>query len=175
VLYKKASDKQKTQKMGSKSSRADKLEGLIAGCIYFACKLRGINRSHQEIATICDIDKSDVSIGTKIFKKIMSKELNLNANTTQYSDFIDRYASHLQLSPSELDIVRETCDNVFRLDILDDCKPWNIVSSCIHFASVIYDFEIDRKDIVTKCGETNEATLRKNFTLLLAKVDDIIV
>jgi transcription initiation factor TFIIIB Brf1 subunit/transcription initiation factor TFIIB len=94
VLYKQVSDEQKKSKT-NRGSRSDKLEGLIAGCIYYSCKAYGINRSHLEIAQIAGINKTDVSSGCKLFFKLMHNKINLNANNTSYSDFIERYCFHL--------------------------------------------------------------------------------
>lgn len=173
VLYKKVYEKQRSLKKGNKGSRADKLEGLIAGCIYFSCKAYGINRSHQEIAKICDIETSEVSYGCKLFFRLMHEELNLNQNRTTYKDFLERYGSHLDLNENELEIVKEICEEIYRLDILDN-KPSTITSVAIYFASNLYDFGIDKKDISENC-QTTEPTLNKNYKILMANVDKLIV
>jgi len=174
VLYKKVYEKQRALKKGNKGSRADKLEGLIAGCIYFSCKAYDINRSHAEIAEIADINKTEVSYGCKLFFKLMHDEINLNQNQTNYKDFLERYASHLNLAPEELTIIGELCDQVFKLEILDHSKPSTIAAVCIYVASILYDFCIEKKDIADKCN-TTEPTLNKNYKVLMEYVEQIIV
>lgn len=174
VLYKKVYEKQRSLKKGNKGSRADKLEGLIAGCIYFSCKAYGINRSHQEIADICDINTSEVSYGCKLFFRLMHEELNLNQNRTTYRDFLDRYNSHLELSSDECEIVKEVCDLIYDLNILDNNKPSTIAAVAIYFVSNLYDFGLDKKEISEKC-HTTEPTINKNYKILIENADKLIV
>lgn len=173
VLYKQVYDIQKTLPTG-KGSRKDNLEGLIASCIYYSCKLHNINRSHQEIANICDIDKKSVSLGCKLFFSLMHNKINLNNNTTNYHDFLERFSSHLQLTDHELRLVTEICDNVQTHGLLNDNKPWTIASVCIYMTNILYNFGIDRKLIAEQC-ETTEGTLDKHFSVLMENVDKLIV
>lgn len=174
VLYKKVYEKQRALKKGNKGSRADKLEGLIAGCIYFSCKAYDLNRSHAEIAEICDINKTEVSYGCKLFFRLMHREINLNQNNTNYKDFLERYASHLNLSLEELEIVTEMCEKIYELEILDHSKPSTIAAVCIYLTSNLYDFGLEKKEIADKCN-TTEPTLNKNYKLMMEYVEKIIV
>ena len=174
VLYTKAYDKQRNCKKGNKGSRANKLGGMIGGCIYYSCKAYNINRSHQEIAEICGIDKSDVSYGCKLIFRLLHDEIDLNANRTNYRDFLERYASHLKLSNNELEIVEECCDKICNLQILNHSKPSTIAAVSIYVCSNLYDFGLDKKEIAEKC-HTTEPTLNKNYRIIMDHVDQIIV
>lgn len=174
VLYKQVYDEQKKAKKGNKGSRADKLEGLIAGCIYYSCKAYGINRSHQEIAEICGIDKKEVSFGCKLFFKLMHDKINLNDNNTSYNDFLERYSSQLDLDDRELNIIKDVCFNIVQLEILDNSKPSTMAAISIFFCSNLYNFDLDKKDIAEKC-HTTEPTLNKNFKILMDYVEKLIV
>ena len=173
VLYKQVYDEQKKAKKGTKGSRADKLEGLIAGCIYYSCKAYGINRSHQEIAEIACIDKKEVSYGCKLFFKLMHDKINLNDNNTSYNDFLERYASQLDLNDDELEIIKEVCENIVNLEILDNSKPSTMAAISIYLCANLYNFEVDKKDIAEKC-HTTEPTLNKNYKILIDYVDKLI-
>ncbi len=174
VLYKLAYDKQKKRRLKNKGSRSDNLEGLQSGCTYYSCKLHGINRSHHEIAKVYNTDRKVVSTGCKLLFKLLNKDVNLNHNTTNYRDFLERYACRLEINDEELEIVKEICQNIYNLGLLSDSKPYTITSVCIYFTSVLYNFNIDKKQIVDKC-ETTEATLDKHFKILLHYVEDLIV
>lgn len=174
VLYTKAYNKQRSCKKGNKGSRADKLEGLIGGCIYYSCKAYNINRSHQEIADICGIDKSAVSYGCKLTFRLLHHDIDLNANRTNYRDFLERYGSHLKLNNSELDIVKECCQEICKLQILNHSKPSTIAAVSIYVCSELYDFGLEKKEIAEACN-TTEPTLNKNYRIVMDHVDQIIV
>lgn len=172
VLYKKAHEKQRTKKY--KSSRGGNLLGLIGASIYFSCKAYGINRSPSEIAKICGIDTSEISFGIKLFFNLMHDELNLNQNRTTYQDFLERFASHLNLDDHELHIVEEICQQIYEYGILDGNKPSTVASVAIYFASNLYDFNLERKEISEQC-DTTEPTLIKNYKLLMDYVDKLVI
>tara|TARA_R100001163_G_C5066610_1_gene205155 strand:- start:3029 stop:4393 length:1365 start_codon:yes stop_codon:yes gene_type:complete len=174
VLYSMAYNKQKKLKKGNKGSRSDNLEGMIGGCIYYSCKGYNINRSHQEIAEVCNVDKSAVSYGCKLVFKLLNKEVDFNANRTNYNDFLDRYAYHLDLEKSELEIVRECCKNIYELGFLDHSKPSTIAAAAIYTCSNLYDFNLEKNEIAEKC-HTTEPTLNKSYKMLLDHIDKIIV
>jgi len=171
VLYKQVSDEQKKSKKGS---RADKLEGLITGCIYYSCKAYGINRSHQEIAELAGIDKKTVSSGTKMFFKLMHNVIDLNANNTSFEDFLERYGYALNLDDHEIDIVKQVCQKIVQLELLDNQKPSTLGAISIYFCSNLYNFDLDKKYIADICHTTN-ATLDKGYKVLLEYVDKLIV
>lgn len=174
VLYKQVYEEQRNLKKGNKGSRADKLEGLISGCIYYSCKAYDINRSHQEIADICGIEKKEVSYGCKLFFRLMHGKMDLNKNHTDYNDFIERYCSHLELNEHEQDIVRKICKKIYQLEILDHSKPSTMAAVSIFFSSSLYNFDLDKKEIAEQCN-TTEPTLNKNYKTLMEYVEQLIV
>lgn len=174
VLYKQVYDKQRESKKGSKGSRSDKLKGLIAACIYYSCKSYQINRNHDEIAIVCDLPSSEVSYGCKLFHKLMYKEMDLTMYQTTYKNFIERFSSHLKLKEEEREILTEFCEEVSKGGYLNNCKPSTKVAVSIYFCSVIYGFNLEKKEISQKC-DTTEATLNKHYRFLLDNLDKVII
>jgi transcription initiation factor TFIIIB Brf1 subunit/transcription initiation factor TFIIB len=174
VLFTMAYEKQKKLKKGNRGSRSDKLEGLIGGCIYYSCKGYNINRSHEEIATICNVDKSVISYGSKLVFRLLHSQLDLNKNHTTFSDFIDRYAFHLNLEEDEIEIIRECSNEIYQLQILDNSKPSTLVAVAIYLCSNLYDFGLDKLAIAEHC-HTTEPTINKNYKILLEYIEQIIV
>ena len=174
VLFTMAYEKQKKLKKGNRGSRSDKLQGMIGGCIYYSCKGYNINRSHQEIAEICTVDKSVISYGCKLIFQLLHNDLDLNNNRTTYNDFLERYAHHLDLEECELDIVKECCDEIYQHQFLDNSKPSTLVAVAIYLCSNLYDFGLDKVDIAEQC-HTTEPTLNKNYKLLMEHIEQIIV
>jgi len=171
VLFKQATDKQK-KRSRRKNSRGDNRIGLRAGCIYHSCKKYGINRSHQEIAKVCETTKSVVSNGSKLVFTLLGNEISLNINVTCYKDFLARYTFFLSLNADEIKQVRDLCKRVNYLELLSNSKPQTLVAVCIQLANILYDFNLDKKVIAKKC-DTTETTLSK-YKLLLDYIEQII-
>lgn len=174
VLYKQVHEEQRKQRKGTRGSRSDKLNGLIAGCIFYACKAYSINRSHQEIADICNIVKKDVSYGCKIFFRLMHDKIDLTLNHTTYQNFIERFSSYLQLTPDETKIIKQTCQLISEQNLMDQNKPSTVVAVTIYFCSQIYGFDLSKKDIAEHCN-TTPATLEKNHKILTESAHLILV
>lgn len=174
VLFTMAYSRQKKLKKGNKGSRSEKLEGMIGGCIYYSCKGYNINRSHQEIAEICGVDRSVISFGSKLVFRLLHDKIDLNANRTNWRDFLERFAFHLNLDEGELEIVKECCEKVCELQLMDHSKPSTMVAVVIYLCANLYDFGIDKKDIAQQC-HTTEPTLNKNYRILIDSIDEIIV
>ena len=76
-------------------SRGDNRDGIIAACVYFACKDEKVPRSSKEIAGYFDIKLQDMTRGIKKFRDNwrLAKTHTDTLKTTSSNpiDFIDRY------------------------------------------------------------------------------------
>ena len=76
-------------------SRGSNRKGIIASCIYKACKIKNVPRSAKEIADIFQLSVTNMTKGCKKFDEIMNLNKNDNEKvrlTTSHSDdFIKRF------------------------------------------------------------------------------------
>lgn len=159
----------------TKISRGDPREGLIAACLYYACKEYDVSRSSQEMAEICEIDPSDVTRGIKLFYRLMknSELIDINKYVTKYSDFIDRYCNNLGIAEDLVHEIKILANKVDDLNILKRNAPQSMAGSCIYFVVMMYGLQISKKDIKDKCG-ISMPTITQAYDQLIMYTDKLI-
>lgn len=149
-------------------SRGSNRKGLIASCIYIACKSKGVPRSAKEVAEIFKLKITSMTKGCKKFMEIMNtvnKNSNLELSATQPDDFIRRFCSKLQISGRLLDICRYVAKKAEQYNLVSENTPPSIAAGSIYLVSVIYDMNISKKEISDAC-KISEVTISKCFKKL---------
>ena len=94
-----------------KISRGSNRDGIIAACVYFACKECKVPRASKEIAEIFDIDITIMTKGCKSFQEIMNLNKKNKKRIVNKSinpkDFIDRFCDKLNIDVKKIE---EICD-----------------------------------------------------------------
>jgi len=160
ILYKSISNK--------KISRGNNRKGLIAATVYHACKNKNVPRSTKEIAKIFDIKIGVMTKGNKQFydlynsihkKKIKSK------TPTQPVDFIERFASALNLPDNVCEKSKEFAIKAFDNKLTCENTPPSIAVGCIYLACNLSDYSINKKFISKNCN-ISEVTINKCYKKL---------
>jgi transcription initiation factor TFIIB len=148
----------------TKISRGSNRIGIIAACIYFACKECGVPRSTGELSALFDIDNKIMTKGCKNFTEItrMSKDRNRvqPQKSINLHDFIDRFCHKLIVNPSEKNEIKELAKLCESLDLINDNTPPAMASGCIYLYLKHKDREIDKKQISSIC-KISEVTINK--------------
>lgn len=156
-------------------SRGDNRNGLIAACLFYACKEYDVSRSPAEIGKICDVEVSDVTYGINLFHQLMKNNsiIDVNKCITKYSDFIDRYCSNLcidrEMTAEILTLGRKVEEKKF----LTRNTPQAIACGCIYFITTMYHLGITKSQIAGKCG-ISVPTITKSYERLLPHTKELI-
>ena len=154
----------------SKISRGSNRKGLVASCIYKACKVKNVPRSHKEIAEIFGVDIKHMTKGCKKFDEIMnmrnynSKSANINGSCS--TDYIQRFCSKLSIGPNILTICKFVCEKADEYGIISENTPPSLASGAIFMVCNLLDIPISKKDISAVCG-ISEVTISKCYKKLL--------
>lgn len=122
-----------------KLSRGDVRKGLIACCIFHACKEMNVPRSLKEISAITSVPTSVLNRTNKMFIKLMHDVSGLEA--TECRHLISRFCNQLQLQKAhENKVVRYALkiDHAIQEMGLLDCKTPSAVSAGI----IVYSADI---------------------------------
>ena len=81
-------------------SRGSNRSGVIAACVYEACKTSKVPRSSKEIADIFNINLQDMTKGCKRFKETwrLSNQNIFNIQSSNPLDYIERFCSKLNIT-----------------------------------------------------------------------------
>jgi len=162
VLYKAISE--------TKISRGQNRKGIIASCVYKACKIKNVPRSHKEIANIFDISIKHMTRGCKRFDEIMNyiKYDNKSSNIigSKSTDYIQRFCSKLNLGQNILSICKHTCNKAEEFSLVSENTPPSIAAGTIFLVCSLLNFNISKTQISEIC-KTSEVTISKCYKKLL--------
>lgn len=166
ILYKKVSDCKHTKgkRVGkNRIMRCINLRSMIAACLFHACKLQGEPRSPKEIADIYDLEIKNVNKGCRKFLELIDIEsLNTEFNSSRSFDFIDRFASKLNLTKEYIKIAKDISTNIHKLDIASTHEPPSVAAGCILMVAVIYRLDITKKQI-SDVFKISDVTISKTY------------
>ena len=159
-LYKKISEIQ--------IHRGSNRSGIIASCIYKACKLQGCPRSAKEIADIFKLNITHMTKGCKKFDEIMNtNSIKCNSNMcTKPIDFIHRFCSKLNLGTNILEICEHVCQKAEEYNVVSRCIPPSIAAGSIFLVCNFLNINITKKEIANICS-ISEVTISKCFKELI--------
>lgn len=159
-VYKKNIELLKTGKK-REGLRGKKRKGLIAACLFYACKQNNEPRTKQEISQILDIPKTYVTKGCKIFLDLMKDDSNDSVtDIMNASHFIEQYGKQLQLDETIIKYTLNFYSEMENLNIFFGNQPQSIAAGVL-FAVLkcmypgINEQYITNKCVITKVTITN--------------------
>tara|TARA_Y100001970_G_scaffold294332_2_gene450859 strand:+ start:4553 stop:5524 length:972 start_codon:yes stop_codon:yes gene_type:complete len=162
VLYKLVSE--------NKISRGPNRKGLIAACIYIACKIKNVPRSSKEIASIFSITPTNLTKGCKRFMEIVNtnniinnKNINLASSTS--TDFIHRFCSKLSLNKDIVDICLHVAKKAEEYYLVSENTPPSIAAGSIYLVSSVLNLNLNKKTVSKHC-KISEVTICKCYKKL---------
>tara|TARA_B100000575_G_C23065420_1_gene613452 strand:- start:202 stop:1239 length:1038 start_codon:yes stop_codon:yes gene_type:complete len=159
IMYKKISE--------TKISRGSNRKGIIASCIYKACKIKNVPRSAKEIAEIFQLNITHMTKGCKKFDEIMNISKNCNVITGSTSkDYIERFCSKLNIQDNILQICIHVCNKAEEFYLVSENTPPSIAAGSIYLVCSLLNITISKKDISAQC-KISEVTISKCYKKLL--------
>jgi transcription initiation factor TFIIB len=149
----------------TKISRGSNRKGIIAACVYFACKECNVPRSSKEIAEMFSITSNVMTKGVKKCQEIISMNKNnkkrlTTSSSTKPGDFIDRFCNRLNLKIENIHIIHEICKIAVDNNLICENTPPSIAAGCIYYFIKQNDISISKKDISDVC-KISEVTINK--------------
>lgn len=159
----------------TKISRGSNRDGIIAACVYFACKHCSVPRSSKEIAGMFKITVNVMTKGVKKCQEIIymnksNKDRLSFSNTIKPSDFIERFCNKLEIDEIKTEKILKLCDIIIKNNIISENTPPSIASGCIFYFTKREKMDISKKDISTVC-KISEVTINKCSKLIEDKSD----
>jgi transcription initiation factor TFIIB len=146
--------------------RGSNRNGIIASCIYKACRLQGSPRSAKEIADIFKLNISHMTKGCKKFDEIINmnicKNSNMSNNITKSSDFVQRFCSKLNIGTNICQICSYACDKSEEFNLVSKCIPPSIAAGSIFLVCSLLKINITKKEISKTC-QISEVTISKCY------------
>ena len=149
----------------TKISRGSNREGIIAACVYFACKQCNVPRSSTEISEIFDLNKTTMTKGIKkcqeiIFMNKNNKDRLSKSDSIKPSDFIERFCNKLDIDENNTSSILKICNIAIENDIISENTPPSIASGCIYYYIKKKNINKSKKDLSEVCL-ISEVTINK--------------
>lgn len=186
ILYKKVSDckhirgKRKGKNM---IMRCINRRSMIAACVFYACKMQKEPRSPKEIADIYELEIKHVHRGCrKILDYIDLNSTFYQIRNSQAADFIERLAKKLDVDKKYIDLAKDVCNNIHKLDIASNHEPPSVAAGCILLVANTCNINISKKQIST-IFDISDVTISKTYRkihpyykiILNNKVTDLVL
>ena len=154
--------------------RGTNRRSLVASCVFFACKRKGVTRSPKEIAKLFDLKYKDITKGYKMFLKLAKiKHLQHENKISNPEHFITRYGRDLHIKDDFIKQAIQIATNIQKLDIASTHTPFSVATSSILLMIEINKFNIDKKYLAKKFN-VSDVTITKTFKKI-EKYKEILV
>jgi transcription initiation factor TFIIIB Brf1 subunit/transcription initiation factor TFIIB len=186
ILYKKVSDSKHIRgkrKGKNMIMRCINRRSMIAACVFYACKMQKEPRSPKEIADIYDLEIKHVHRGCrKILDYIDLNSTFYQIRNSQAADFIERLSKKMDIDKKYIEIAKDICNNIHKLDIASTHEPPSIAAGCILLVANTYNINISKKQI-SEIFDISDVTISKTYRkihpyykiILNNKVTDLIL
>ena len=151
----------------TKISRGSNRIGIIAACVYYACKECSVARSTSELAHMFDIDVKIMTKGCKNFTEIMrlssvSRSRFQGTKSVAMDDFIERFSHKLNLSEKDIQFIQKISRLCGQLKIDNINTPQSMAAGCIYLYIKKHDLSVSKTDI-SKVSKISEVTINKCY------------
>lgn len=149
----------------TKISRGTNRSGIIASCVYFACKECNVPRSSKEIADMFGITSNIMTKGVKKCQEIIhmdkkNKDRISKTKSTKPADFINRFCNKLNIGEEDTEKILKICSITVKNYIISENTPPSIASGCIYYFIKKNKLDISKKNISDIC-KISEVTINK--------------
>ncbi|MFX1288624.1 MAG: transcription initiation factor IIB family protein [Promethearchaeota archaeon] len=146
--------------------RGRSINGMVAACLYFACRERKIPRTLQEILDQTSVNAKNVR---RCYRTII-RELNLKAPSTNPISLIPRFVAELSLDAE----TEKTTINILQSFVTNYSTsgkdPKGLCAGALYLVCKKRDKRISQKEIANIVGVT-EVTLRSRYKELVNKLN----
>lgn len=148
-------------------SRGNIRKGIIACCIYQACKDFNVTRSIKEISDFCDIDCTHINKCIKIFREVMENETK---SSTEADDLFIRIINKFNFSRVDeaklLKQSRKVYETVEEHCILNGKTPSACAVVIVFYCCMKNNINVSKKQIIENNSISN-VTLNKIYNTLV--------
>lgn len=145
-------------------TRGKNRTGIIAACLFYACKRKDMTRSSREIADLFNLTSSEMNKGCKNFVKLLNiRKFNMNMGTCHADHFVKRYCNELGMKTEYINQSIKIAKNIDRLNVATEHTPISIAAACILIMADINGIaSITKKKLGNKFG-LSEVTIGKTY------------
>lgn len=157
-LYKKISE--------SCNTRGKHRQGLIASCLFYACKYEGVPRTSKEIANLFHVEYQDLTKAMKKFRELIHSTKDQSSISTAL-DYVPRFCDTIGFTREQLQIAECMVAKCYILNILPECTSISLAATIMYCLNelIVHNKNITKTNISKLCG-LSEVTILKCYRKL---------
>jgi transcription initiation factor TFIIB len=138
------------------------IEGVATASLYAAARQAGTPRSLDEIATVCRVEKMEL---TRTYRYVV-RELGLEVKPADPESYVPRFASELDLSEEVERQARHLLDDARTSGIHSGKSPVGLAAAAVYAASLLTNEKVTQTEVGT-VANVSEVTIRNRYKELL--------
>lgn len=160
--------------------------GIVAACLFIACRRNDETRSTKEIAKYFNIDDRDVNKGIRSLLGILDDDnIVKDIGTSKVIHFIQRKCDDLHIQSKYTNVAITIAQNLERLNIASNHTTFSLAAACILLTADIHGLTgITKKKLSSAFNNLSDVTIGKTYKQIKdnkdilidnSKVDEILV
>ncbi len=142
------------------------IKGMVAACIYFACRIKNIPITYSEILR----ESPETKNMLKSCSLSLIRNLNLKIPNMNPISLIPKYISKLNLNFEIEKLTIRILNSYLKNNSINGKNPKGICAGALYLASKLKNLKINQKEICEIIGVT-EVTLRSRYREIMNKID----
>ena len=161
----------------TKVSRGSNRVGVIAACVYNACKECGVPQGiPMRYHKMFDIESKVMTKGCKNYTEIMrmskgNKNRITDLKSINLDDFIERFAYNLKFSETEIQVIMRSSSVSQDLGLISDNTPASMAAGCIYLFSKYITISQKKRVFISDVCKISEVTINKCMKKLESNKD----
>ncbi|MBY8983787.1 MAG: transcription initiation factor IIB [Candidatus Lokiarchaeota archaeon] len=149
--------------------RGRSINGMVAACLYFACRERKIPRTLQEI-----LDETSISAkNVRRCYRTLIRELNLKVPSTDPISLIPRFIAELDLDAEAENVTIKILQSFISKFSTSGKDPKGLCAGALYLVCKMKDKRVSQKEIANLVGVT-EVTLRSRYKELVKMLNILV-
>ncbi len=149
--------------------RGRSINGMVAACLYFACRERRIPRTLQEI-----LDETSISAkNVRRCYRTLIRELNLKVPSTDPISLIPRFIAELELDAEAENATIKILQSFISKFSTSGKDPKGLCAGALYLVCKMKDKRVSQKEIANLVGVT-EVTLRSRYKDLIKMLNIMV-
>ena len=155
-------------------ARGNHRKGIIASCVYYACKYASVPRTCKEIADMFEIKTPDLKKSMKKFRELIDNPKD-STNLSTALDYIPRFCSQLEYTQDEQNIVECMIAKIYILGYLPECTSISLAATVLYLTAPIFKRDESKiKTQICKVCQVSDVTVLKCYRKIHQKLDEIL-
>lgn len=160
----------------ARSMKGKSSEGIIAACIYLACRQENVTRTYKEISALTMVPKKEIG---KCFKQIQellkdSGVAERNMGTVSTEDFVTRFCSHLRLGMEVQKVAIAVLKRCSELGCTAGKSPISVASAAIYLTCHLFPNSSKTFKDINLVSSVSEGTIKSTYKEMYARRFDLV-